>query len=119
MRVSSKFLAVVATSGLMGLSVTPAQADPVVAPEASAGANLAQDGEAVNATSLVASDLREPLATPDDGATTLDFERLQPAPVIGTVSDTLQGAIDDYRPAASAPAPALPRLVHGDEPSRM
>ena len=111
MRVSSKFLAVVATSGLMGLSVTPAQADPVVAPEASAGANLAQDGEAVNATSLVASDLREPLATPDDGATTLDFERLQPAPVIGTVSDTLQGAIDDYRPAASAPAPALPNTL--------
>ncbi len=107
MRVSSKFLAVVATSGLMGLSVTPAQADPVVAPEPSAGANLAQDGEAVNATSLVASDLNEPLATPDEAATTLDFERLQPAPVTGTVSDTLQGAIDDYRPAASAPAPAL------------
>lgn len=106
MRVSPKYLlAAMASSGLVGLAVAPAQANPGLAvgrPEADvAQTDLTQASEAaiaeeLSSASVVAADLSQPLATSGDDTVTLDLGHgslTQPSPV----PELLQGAIDTYR----------------------
>ncbi len=110
MRVSPKYLlAAMATSGLVGLTVAPAQASPELAvgrPETNvAQASEAAIAEELSAASVVAADLSQPLATPGDDTATLDWGSVQltsPSPV----PERLQGAIDTYR-AVDSPEVAV------------
>ena len=111
MRVSPKYLlAAMATSGLVGLTVAPAQANPGLAvgrPEADVTqanvtqGNVTQASEAAIAeelglASVVAADLSQPLAPSGDDTVTLNLGHgalTQPSPV----PELLQGAIDTFR----------------------
>jgi outer membrane protein insertion porin family len=95
----------VASSGLLGLAVAPASANPTAEAELSTS-----EGGGLGSASLTAADLAPaPIADPDP--TTLDFGRLQPdaAP---QVRASLQGAIDGYR-AMDAVSPAEASSVEG------
>lgn len=117
MRVSPNYLlAVLATSGLVGLTTAPAQANPAV-PELLQESSP-ESGQAVDsAYSHSASSLAAPepdLAQGNTGAAdTLDFGLTQPDLGISSVAEVLQGAIDDYRAvdgeaAADSAAAPLP-----------
>ncbi|WP_017300338.1 BamA/TamA family outer membrane protein [Nodosilinea nodulosa] len=118
MRVSPKFLAVLATSGLIGLVAAPAQANPVTPVKPSSDSGSVQAGSSdynLNAASLVASDssdlsnptgasetgVSETVTSPAAGSTTLDFGEIQPEPDSSAVTENLQGAIDGYRSVVS------------------
>jgi outer membrane protein insertion porin family len=98
MRVSPKLLALLATSGLLGLVATPAQANPTTALESSPepSSRAADADYDLNASSLAAP---SPTHAQGDSEPTdiLDFGRLQPDFSPSSVAETLQGAIDSYR----------------------
>lgn len=100
MRVSPNYLlAVLATSGLVGLIAAPAQADPA-APEsvvqpASAEAEPSEPLEPGYSQS--ASALAEPVIGTTDPASTIDFGQNQPDLGPSPVAENLQSAIDGYR----------------------
>ncbi|PZO45248.1 MAG: hypothetical protein DCF17_02300 [Shackletoniella antarctica] len=97
MRVSPKFLAVLATSGLVGLAAAPAQANPDLPadPSSAESGSTASSDYGLNSASQFASDLSEA----DDESTSLDFGQVQPETVPSPVAETLQGAVDNYRAA--------------------
>ncbi|MBE9156770.1 BamA/TamA family outer membrane protein [Nodosilinea sp. LEGE 06152] len=101
MRVSPNYLlAVLATSGLVGLITAPAQANPAV-PELRQESS-SESGQAVDsAFSQSASSLAAPEAALEPGPAgatdTLDFGLTQPDAGSSPVAEVLQGAIDDYR----------------------
>lgn len=119
MRVSPNYLlAVLATSGLVGLIAAPAQADPA-APESvvqSASAEAEPSEPLEPGYSQSAAALAEPVIGTTDPASTIDFDQIQPDPGPSPVAETLQSAIDGYRSVegettadaatALAPAPA-------------
>ncbi|TVQ09737.1 MAG: hypothetical protein EA368_08955 [Leptolyngbya sp. DLM2.Bin27] len=110
MRVSPKFLVVLAASGLVGLAVAPAQANPDLllesgsesgaesgsesGPAANFDANFdANLGHDLNAASQSALDL----SGSDDEPRVLNRDLGQSEGLPSPVAETLQGAIDDYR----------------------
>ncbi len=97
MRVSPKFLVVLATSGLVGLAAAPAQANPDLSADSSSAesGSTASSDYNLSSVSQFASDLGEA----GDQPTTLDFGRVQPEVVPSPVAATLQGAVDNYRAA--------------------
>ncbi len=100
MRVSPNYLlAVLATSGLVGLIAAPAQAEPAI-PESvvQAASSEAEPFEPVEpGYSQSASALAEPVIGTSDPATTLDFGQVQPDLGPSPVAENLQSAIDGYR----------------------
>ncbi|MBW4463429.1 MAG: BamA/TamA family outer membrane protein [Nodosilinea sp. WJT8-NPBG4] len=100
MRVSPNYLlAVLATSGLVGLIATPAQADPA-APESvvQAASSEAEPSETLEpGYSQSADALAEPVIGTSDPDNTLDFGQVQPDLGPSPVAENLQGAIDGYR----------------------
>ncbi|MFQ4136515.1 BamA/TamA family outer membrane protein [Nodosilinea sp. PGN35] len=106
MRVSPSYLlAVLATSGLVGLVAAPAQANPAAPESAVQGAS--PEAESLNALGAAAySQSASGLASPEPNSSaeasgasvqTLDFGLVQPDLGASPVAETLQGAIDDYR----------------------
>ncbi len=97
MRVSPKFLVVLATSGLVGLAAAPAQANPDLSadPSSAGSGSTASSDYGLSSASQFASDLSEA----GDEPTSLDFGRVQPEGVPSPVAETLQGAVDNYRAA--------------------
>ncbi|HSM80048.1 MAG TPA: BamA/TamA family outer membrane protein [Nodosilinea sp.] len=136
MRVSPTLLAVLATSGLVGLAAAPAQANPATR-QATLGSSPAQPQEPAAATGepaalapadpefadpeladpvfadLEPTGLEENLSAASLSAADLapspasDLAPAPPAVTSGPVAETLQGAIDGYRTTQAAPAPAL------------
>lgn len=102
MRVSPKFLVVLATSGLVGLAAAPAQANP----DLSAGPSSAESGSTASADSDLdsASQFASDLSEAGDELSPLDFGRVQPEAVPSPVAETLQGAVDQYRAAEGSVA---------------
>lgn len=123
MRVSPSLLAVLATSGLIGLGANPAQANPVTPVKSSSDSDSVQAGSVqaggadydLNAASLVASDSSDVSSSdladrsgsqgtqpdPDAESATLDFGRIQPELDASAVTESLQGAIDGYQSVAA------------------
>ncbi|MBD2233827.1 BamA/TamA family outer membrane protein [Phormidium tenue] len=100
MRVSPNYLlAVLATSGLVGLIAAPAQADPA-APE-SVVQSASSDAEPPEVLepgySQSAAALAEPVIGTTDPASTIDFGQPQPELGPSPVGENLQSAIDGYR----------------------
>ncbi|PSN15751.1 hypothetical protein C7293_05930 [filamentous cyanobacterium CCT1] len=114
MRVSSNYLlAVLATSGLVGLATAPAQANPAV-PELRQESSP-ESSPAVDSTySQSASSLAAPEVAPEPNSAaatdTLDFGLTQPEVDNSPVVEVLQGAIDNYR-ASDGEATAEPAAV--------
>ncbi|MGF1518990.1 MAG: BamA/TamA family outer membrane protein [Nodosilinea sp.] len=102
MRVSPKILAVLATSGLVGLAAAPAQANPDLSadPSSAESGSTASSDYDLNAASQFASDL----SGADDEPTTLEFGRGPIEVVPSPVAETLQGAVDNYRSAEASVA---------------
>ncbi|MBW4484635.1 MAG: BamA/TamA family outer membrane protein [Tildeniella torsiva UHER 1998/13D] len=100
MRVSPNYLlAVLATSGLVGLIAAPAQADPA-APESvvQSASSEAEPPEVLEpGYSQSAAALAEPVIGTTDPASTIDFGQSQPDLGPSPVAQTLQSAIDGYR----------------------
>ncbi|PZV03433.1 MAG: hypothetical protein DCF32_13845 [Leptolyngbya sp.] len=100
MRVSPNYLlAVLATSGLVGLIAAPAQADPA-APESVFQADFseAEPSEPLEpGYSQSAAALAEPVIGTTDPASTIDFGQNQPDLGPSPVAENLQSAIDGYR----------------------
>lgn len=113
MRVSPNYLlAVLATSGLVGLIAAPAQADPA-APESvvqpvSAEAEPSEPLEPGYSQS--ASALAEPTIGTTDPASTIDFGQNQPELGPSPVAEDLQSAIDGYRSVEAEAADASTAL---------
>ncbi len=115
MRVSPNYLlAVLATSGLVGLTTAPAQANPAV-PELRQESSP-ESGQAVDSTyshsasSLAAPEPDSALGTAE-AVDTLDFGLTQPDLGVSPVAEVLQGAIDNYRAVdgeAAAGSTAVP-----------
>ncbi|PSR19112.1 hypothetical protein C8255_03800 [filamentous cyanobacterium CCP3] len=106
MRVSPNYLlAILATSGLVGLMSAPAQANPAVPElrqESSPESGQAVDS-AYSASSLIAPEAA-PASDAARGTDTLDFGLTQPDLGNSPVADVLQGAIDNYRADGDAAA---------------
>ncbi|MEO1069052.1 MAG: BamA/TamA family outer membrane protein [Cyanobacteria bacterium J06638_6] len=97
MRVSPKLLALLATSGLLGLVATPAQANPTNALESSPeSSSSAADADYDLSASSLATPSPTQAQVESEPTDTLDFSHLQPDFSPSPVAETLQGVIDSY-----------------------
>ncbi|MGB3200600.1 MAG: BamA/TamA family outer membrane protein [Nodosilinea sp.] len=113
MRVSPNYLlAVLASSGLVGLMVAPAQANPAAPERLPADSSLESSPVVGSVYSDRASSLAAPapdsaLGTAAEPADSLDGI-IQPDAIASPVAEELQGAIDDYRSVEDALTTAAP-----------